>query len=172
VPTLKEPGIPVVADNWRLVIAPKGLTPAQTAYWDNTFKTLASSDEWNKELAANPMANTSLTGALMIHTRLCDLLGIRHPIVLGGMGSATSATLVAAVSNAGGFGTLGTSGMSGAQITAAAKAIREATDKAPLLYGQDAGLIDSVKPVAEIMAGIVTEADEIIRQRLSAMLRT
>jgi NAD(P)H-dependent flavin oxidoreductase YrpB (nitropropane dioxygenase family) len=65
----------------------------------------------------------------MIHTRLCDLLGIEHPIVLGGMGSATSATLVAAVSNAGGFGTLGTSGMSGAQITAAAGAIREATGK-------------------------------------------
>jgi acetyl esterase/lipase len=27
----------------------------------------------------------------MIHTRICDLLGTRHPIVLGGMGSATSA---------------------------------------------------------------------------------
>ena len=25
----------------------------------------------------------------MIHTRICDLLGIRHPIVLGGMGTAT-----------------------------------------------------------------------------------
>ena len=36
----------------------------------------------------------------MIHTRLCDLLEIAHPIVLGGMGSATSATLVAAVSTA------------------------------------------------------------------------
>ena len=65
----------------------------------------------------------------MIHTRICDLLGIKHPIVLGGMGSATSAALVSAVSNAGGFGTLGTSGMSGAQITSAVKAIREATDK-------------------------------------------
>ena len=65
----------------------------------------------------------------MIHTRICELLGITHPIVLGGMGSATSAALVSAVSNAGAFGTLGTSGMSAAQITAAAKSIREATDK-------------------------------------------
>ena len=48
------------------------------------------------------------TGATMIHTRLCDLLKIKHPIVLGGMGSATSSALVSAVSNAGGFGTLGT----------------------------------------------------------------
>lgn len=58
VPTLKEQGIPVVADNWRLVIAPKGLTAAQTAYWDSTFKQLASSDAWNKELQTNHMANT------------------------------------------------------------------------------------------------------------------
>jgi NAD(P)H-dependent flavin oxidoreductase YrpB (nitropropane dioxygenase family) len=65
----------------------------------------------------------------MIHTRICDLLGIRHPIVLGGMGSATSPKLVAAVSNAGGFGTLGTSVLRAEQITAAAKAIREATDR-------------------------------------------
>lgn len=65
----------------------------------------------------------------MIHTRICDLLNITHPIILGGMGSATSAALVAAVSNGGGFGTIGTSGMNGPKITEAAKAIREATDK-------------------------------------------
>jgi NAD(P)H-dependent flavin oxidoreductase YrpB (nitropropane dioxygenase family) len=39
----------------------------------------------------------------MIHTRICDLLEIVHPIILGGMGTATTAPLVAAVSNAGGF---------------------------------------------------------------------
>ena len=50
----------------------------------------------------------------MIHTRICDLLGIVHPIVLGGMGTATTAPLVAAVSNAGGFGTLGTSAFNAA----------------------------------------------------------
>lgn len=65
----------------------------------------------------------------MIHTRTCDLLGIEHPIVLGGMGSATSPELVAAVSNAGGLGTLGTSTMRGEQIIAAAGAIRAATGK-------------------------------------------
>lgn len=65
----------------------------------------------------------------MIHTRICDLLGIRHPIVLGGMGTATSAPLVAAVSNAGGLGTLGTSGMNAAQVMDEVKAIRAATEK-------------------------------------------
>jgi NAD(P)H-dependent flavin oxidoreductase YrpB (nitropropane dioxygenase family) len=65
----------------------------------------------------------------MIHTRLCDLLGIVHPIVLGGMASGTSVPLVVAVSQAGGFGILGVSGMSAAQIPAQIGAIREATDK-------------------------------------------
>lgn len=45
-----------------------------------------------------------------LQTRICDLLGIAHPVVLGGMASATSPELVAAVSNAGGLGTLGLSG--------------------------------------------------------------
>jgi NAD(P)H-dependent flavin oxidoreductase YrpB (nitropropane dioxygenase family) len=65
----------------------------------------------------------------MIHTRICDLLGIPHPIVLGGMGGATTAPLVAAVSNAGGFGTLGTSAFDAAQLDTEIGAIRERTDK-------------------------------------------
>jgi NAD(P)H-dependent flavin oxidoreductase YrpB (nitropropane dioxygenase family) len=57
----------------------------------------------------------------------------------------------------------------------AAKACTEAmrngdADNAPLLFGQDAGLIDSIKPVADIIAGMVAEADEIVRQRLSGLL--
>jgi NAD(P)H-dependent flavin oxidoreductase YrpB (nitropropane dioxygenase family) len=43
----------------------------------------------------------------MLRTRICELLGIEHPIVLGGMGSATSPELVAAVCAAGAFGVLG-----------------------------------------------------------------
>jgi NAD(P)H-dependent flavin oxidoreductase YrpB (nitropropane dioxygenase family) len=65
----------------------------------------------------------------MIHTRICDLLGIVHPIVLGGMGTATTAPLVAAVSNAGGFGTLGTSAFNAATLDAEVAAIRERTEK-------------------------------------------
>src|SRR5438132_162561 len=43
----------------------------------------------------------------MIHTRICDLLDIRVPVVQAGMGSYTSAELVAAVTNAGALGSLG-----------------------------------------------------------------
>lgn len=65
----------------------------------------------------------------MIHTRICDLLGIAHPVVLGGLGGATSAPLVAAVSNAGAFGTLGSTGINGAQLRSEVEAIRRATAK-------------------------------------------
>ena len=65
----------------------------------------------------------------MIHTRICDLLGIVHPIVLGGMGTATTAPLVAAVSNAGGFGTLGTSAFNAASLATEVASMRERTEK-------------------------------------------
>jgi NAD(P)H-dependent flavin oxidoreductase YrpB (nitropropane dioxygenase family) len=65
----------------------------------------------------------------MIHTRICDLLGIPHPIVLGGMGTATTAPLVTAVCNAGGFGTLGTSAFNAATLATEIDAIRERTEK-------------------------------------------
>jgi NAD(P)H-dependent flavin oxidoreductase YrpB (nitropropane dioxygenase family) len=65
----------------------------------------------------------------MIRTRICDLLGIEHPVLLGGMASGTGAELVAAVSRAGGFGTLGVSTLSGEQIEKAVDLIRELTDR-------------------------------------------
>ena len=43
----------------------------------------------------------------MLHTRLCDLLGVDHPILNAPMGGTAIGTLAAAVSNAGGFGMIG-----------------------------------------------------------------
>jgi enoyl-[acyl-carrier protein] reductase II len=43
----------------------------------------------------------------MIRTILCDLLGIEHPIIQGGMAWVSTAELVTAVSEAGGLGILG-----------------------------------------------------------------
>jgi NAD(P)H-dependent flavin oxidoreductase YrpB (nitropropane dioxygenase family) len=63
----------------------------------------------------------------LIHTPLCDLLGIRHPLALGGMAGSTSVPLVAAVSNAGGLGTLGIARSPAEQIPKDIGAIRDAT---------------------------------------------
>lgn len=43
----------------------------------------------------------------MIHTRICEILGIEYPILQGGMAWVATAELAAAVSNAGGLGIIG-----------------------------------------------------------------
>lgn len=65
----------------------------------------------------------------MIRTPVCDLLGIEHPIALGGMGSATSPALVAAVSRAGGLGALGCHYLTPDQISERTAAIRQETNR-------------------------------------------
>jgi NAD(P)H-dependent flavin oxidoreductase YrpB (nitropropane dioxygenase family) len=64
----------------------------------------------------------------MLHTPICDLLGIRHPVVLGGMGTATTPKLVAAVSAVGGLGILSASHQSPDQQRAEVAEIRSLTD--------------------------------------------
>ncbi|MBI4744885.1 MAG: enoyl-[acyl-carrier-protein] reductase FabK [Actinobacteria bacterium] len=44
---------------------------------------------------------------MKLKTELCDLLGIEHPIIQGGMAWVSTAELVSAVSNAGGLGIIG-----------------------------------------------------------------
>src|SRR5579883_457764 len=66
----------------------------------------------------------------MIHTDLCDVLGITHPIVQAGMARhGTSAGLVAAVSEAGGLGTLGCLSRPAGEAVAEIRAIRARTGK-------------------------------------------
>jgi NAD(P)H-dependent flavin oxidoreductase YrpB (nitropropane dioxygenase family) len=60
----------------------------------------------------------------VIKTRLTELLGIRHPIVLGGMSRATASDVVGAVSEAGGLGTLGISAMTPEDIRSSCDRIR------------------------------------------------
>lgn len=64
----------------------------------------------------------------MLHTRVCDLLSIKHPVVLGGMGTATNPELVAAVTNAGGLGILSASNQPADQQREDVRRIRELTD--------------------------------------------
>ena len=65
----------------------------------------------------------------MLRTRICALLGIEHPIVLGGMGTGTSPELVAAVSAAGGLGVLGATRQNPEELARDAAAIRAATTR-------------------------------------------
>jgi NAD(P)H-dependent flavin oxidoreductase YrpB (nitropropane dioxygenase family) len=65
----------------------------------------------------------------MLHTRVCDLLGVEHPVVQAGMANYVTPALVAAVSNAGGLGLLGSVDWSAAELAEHVAAIRRLTDK-------------------------------------------
>jgi NAD(P)H-dependent flavin oxidoreductase YrpB (nitropropane dioxygenase family) len=65
----------------------------------------------------------------MLTTPVCELFGVTHPVVLGGMGLGTNPDLVAAVSNAGGLGIQGCAGRAPDDITRLAAAIRDRTDR-------------------------------------------
>jgi len=65
----------------------------------------------------------------MLHTTLCDLLGIETPIVQAALGPWSTPELTAAVSNSGGIGSLGTVLLTPAAIRSQVRRIRELTDR-------------------------------------------
>jgi enoyl-[acyl-carrier protein] reductase II len=65
----------------------------------------------------------------MIQTPLCELLGIEHPILQGGMAWAAGAELAAAVSNAGGLGIVGAGNNPPELIRQELRRTRELTDR-------------------------------------------
>lgn len=64
-----------------------------------------------------------------LRTRLTDMLGIEHPVMLAGMGGVSYSRLVAAVSEAGGIGTLGASTMGPDELPEEMARVRALTDK-------------------------------------------
>ena len=70
-----------------------------------------------------------MTAEAKFHTVICDMLGIRYPILQGAMQGGGGVELVAAVSNAGGLGILPTFGGTEDALRADIDATRERTDK-------------------------------------------
>jgi len=57
VPTLRDNGIDVVAMGWTAIIAPRNLTSAQMAFWEDALSQAAHTDEWRKYLELNYWQN-------------------------------------------------------------------------------------------------------------------
>src|SRR5579859_2215281 len=89
---------------------------------------------------------------MTLHTKLCDLLGVEHPIMLAGMGGVSYAELVAAVSNAGGYGVLGMAGRSPDFIRGEMRKVTALTDKP---FGVDllAASADSLTASVDVIIG-------------------
>ncbi len=103
-------------------------------------------------------------------TRITDLFGIEHPVVLPGMSWISTPELVAAVCNAGGIGWLATGPLSTKETEASIKRIRELTDKpfgagcTLLMPGAKENaevLIDMQVPVVNVSLG---KPDDIVKR--------
>jgi putative tricarboxylic transport membrane protein len=53
VPTWREQGVPADAGSWRGIQGPKGMTPAQIAFWDGVLRKLVQTEDWKNDLEAN-----------------------------------------------------------------------------------------------------------------------
>ncbi|MBI5115219.1 nitronate monooxygenase [Candidatus Poribacteria bacterium] len=65
----------------------------------------------------------------MIRTKICEMLGIEHPVLLAGMGGVSFSALTAAVSKAGGMGVIGAASMEPDYLRQEIKTIKSITDK-------------------------------------------
>jgi NAD(P)H-dependent flavin oxidoreductase YrpB (nitropropane dioxygenase family) len=64
-----------------------------------------------------------------LHTSLCDLVGVRYPVVQTGMGWVAGAKLVSATANAGGLGFLASATMDFAELRSAVAEVKSRTDQ-------------------------------------------
>ncbi|AYO30429.1 MAG: enoyl-[acyl-carrier protein] reductase [Thermoanaerobacteraceae bacterium] len=93
----------------------------------------------------------------MFHTEVCDLLGIKYPIIQGGMAWVATAELAAAVSNGGGLGIIGAG-------NAPADVVRDQIRKAKALTDKPFGVnVYFMSPfVDDVMNTIIEEKVAVV----------
>jgi putative tricarboxylic transport membrane protein len=62
VPTWKEQGINVVFGGWRAIIGPRGMSAAQSAYWEGALRRVVETPEWKQDLEKNYWSGDFVTG--------------------------------------------------------------------------------------------------------------
>ncbi len=90
----------------------------------------------------------------ILSTRLCDLLDIKYPIILAGMGTIAGADLAAAVSEAGGLGVIGALLMTPDELDAEIRKVKKLTSKP---FG-----VDSIAPLGTVQSVTVDELRALI----------
>jgi putative tricarboxylic transport membrane protein len=63
VPATKELGVNATLSNWRVMTGPRGITPPQTAYWENVFARVVATDEWKSMLEKDSLTGEFLRSA-------------------------------------------------------------------------------------------------------------
>jgi putative tricarboxylic transport membrane protein len=62
-PTWKEQGVDLVSGTFRGIMGPKGLTPAQVAFWEGALRKVTETDEWKTDLERNYWFNDFMPAA-------------------------------------------------------------------------------------------------------------
>jgi putative tricarboxylic transport membrane protein len=62
VPTWKEQGVNLVFGGWRAILAPRGITAAQTAYWEGVLRKATQAPEWKADIERNFWSDDFVTG--------------------------------------------------------------------------------------------------------------
>lgn len=62
IPTWKEQGVDLVSGGWRAIFAPRDLSTAQVAYWENVLRKITASPDWKAYLERNFSSDEFLTG--------------------------------------------------------------------------------------------------------------
>lgn len=61
-PTWKEQGVDLVFGGWRGILAPKGITPQQTAYWEGVLRKATAAPEWKADIEKNYWSDDFVAG--------------------------------------------------------------------------------------------------------------
>ena len=62
VPTWSEQGVDLVYGCWRSIVAPKGITAEQAAFWESAMRRVVESADWKAELERNYWGDFFMTG--------------------------------------------------------------------------------------------------------------
>jgi NADH:quinone reductase (non-electrogenic) len=108
------------------------------------------------------MIDSSAAAPLRMRTRVTDLLGIRYPIVQGGMQWVGRAELVAAVSNAGGLGII--TGLTQPTPDALAQEIKRCRGMTDAPFGVNLTIFPTIKPppYEEYVSAIIESGVRIV----------
>src|SRR5262249_48159764 len=116
---------------------------------------------------APPSATDGGFDMLELHTALCDLLGIRYPILQSGMGGVAGPDLVAEVSRAGGLGILAALRLTRDQLRQGIRRVRQLTDRP---FGVNLWLHTALRPPVD-PASIPEETLRRVQSTLDAFRR-
>ena len=81
VPTWKEQGADIIYGGWRAIMAPKGLTPAQVAYWEGVLKKVTETPTWKADLKKNYWSDDFVTSAQFSKDLAKDYADIKAVLV-------------------------------------------------------------------------------------------